>query len=189
MTEDTLPRATRVLPAGQWNAAEARDSVTLDFDDRHRRRRRYTGEGGMAFLLDLPQAVVLYDGDGLALESGGTIAVRAAPEPLVEVTAGDWAHFARISWHLGNRHLPAEIGADRILIRNDHVITAMLRGLGATLRMVQAPFNPEGGAYGEHNRQAGHHHGPQQPHHHGHDHDHDNHHDYSHDHGYGHHHH
>jgi urease accessory protein len=189
MTEDNLPRATKVLPAGQWNAAEARDSVTLDFDDRHRRRRRYIGEGGMAFLLDLPEAVVLYDGDGLVLEDGGAIAVRAAPEPLVEVTAQDRAHFARLAWHLGNRHLPAEIGADRILIRDDHVITAMLRGLGATLRTVQAPFNPEGGAYGEHNRQTGHHHGPLHSHPHDHAHGHDHGHDHSHDHGHGHHHH
>ncbi|WP_426958690.1 urease accessory protein UreE [Muricoccus radiodurans] len=182
MTDDALPRATSVIPAGHWNAAEARDAVTLDFDDRHRRRRRYTGEGGFAFLLDLPDAVVLNDGDGLALEGGGAVAVRAAPEPLVEVTAADHAHFARLAWHLGNRHLPAEIGADRILIRDDHVITAMLRGLGATLRCVQAPFNPEGGAYGEHNRQTGHHHGP--VHTHGHDHAHEHHH-----HGDGHHHH
>ncbi|WP_424135404.1 urease accessory protein UreE [Roseomonas chloroacetimidivorans] len=189
MTEDSLPRATKVLPAGQWNAAEARDSVTLDFDDRHRRRRRYIGEGGLAFLLDLPEAVVLYDGDGLVLEDGAAIAVRAAPEPLVEVTAQDRAHFARLAWHLGNRHLPAEIGADRILIRDDHVITAMLRGLGATLRTVQAPFNPEGGAYGEHNRQTGHHHGPLHSHPHDHAHGHDHGHDHSHDHGHGHRHH
>lgn len=189
MTDDTLPRATKILPSGEWNAAEARDAVTLDFDDRHRRRRRYTGEGGLAFLLDLPEAAVLYDGDGLALEDGGVVAVRAAPEPLVEVTSGDPAHFARLAWHLGNRHLPAEIGAGRILIRDDHVITAMLRGLGATLRQVQAPFNPEGGAYGEHNRQTGHHHGPQHAHHHGHDHAHDHGHDHAHGHAHGHHHH
>ncbi|MFC0407052.1 urease accessory protein UreE [Roseomonas elaeocarpi] len=189
MTDSILPRATTVLPAGRWDASAARDTITLDFDDRHRRRRRYTGEGGFAFVLDLPDAVVLRDGDGLALEGGGAVAVRAAPEPLVEVTSTDPAHFARLAWHLGNRHLPAEIDAGRILIRDDHVITAMLRGLGATLRSVQAPFNPEGGAYGEHNRQTGHHHGPQhaQGEHPqgGHEHSHG----HAHDHGDGHHHH
>jgi urease accessory protein len=160
----TLPRATRVLPAGGWIERTAKDVVTLDFDDRFRRRRRYVGEKGLAFLLDLEEAVVLRDGDGLLLEQvGGVILVRAAPEPLVEVTAGTPEQLTRLAWHLGNRHLPTEIQADRLLIREDHVIVEMLRGLGAVLRKVDAPFNPEGGAYGEHNRHAGHHH----HHHHG----------------------
>jgi urease accessory protein len=171
MTDETLPRATAIRPAGAWAPAEARDAVTLDFDDRHRRRRRYTGERGLVFLLDLPEAAVLRDGDGLVLEDGaGIVAVRAAPEPVVEVTASTPEALAHLAWHLGNRHLPAEIGAGRILIRDDHVIARMLEGLGATLRRVQAPFNPEGGAYGEHNRQ------PRYHHHHGdgrHDHHHD----------------
>jgi urease accessory protein len=80
----------------------------------------------------------------------------------------------RLAWHLGNRHLPTEIQPDRLLIRDDHVIVHMLEGLGATLRRVDAPFDPEGGAYGEHNHAPGtqrHHH-----HHHHHDHDHDHHH-------------
>jgi urease accessory protein len=178
MTETTLPRATQVLPAGEWQAGAARDRVTVDFDDRHRRRKRYTGEGGTSFLLDLPEATVLRHGDGLLLDGGGVILVQAAPEPLVEIRARDIHHLLRLAWHLGNRHLPAEIDADRILIRADHVIERMLAGLGATLAKVDAPFNPEGGAYGEHNRHAGHHHG---------DHDHD--HDHGHDHGHGHHHH
>jgi urease accessory protein len=162
MTEG-LPRATRVLPAGGWIERTARDVVLLDFDDRFRRRRRYVGQKGLEFLLDLEEATVLRDGDGLLLEAvGGVILVRAAPEPLVEVTAETPERLVRLAWHLGNRHLPTEIQADRLLIRDDHVIVEMLRGLGATLRRVEAPFSPEGGAYGEHNRQPGHHH-----HHHG----------------------
>ncbi len=171
MSDDpALPRATAVRPAGSWTPAEARDAVTLGFDDRHRRRRRYTGERGLAFLLDLAKAAVLRDGDGLALEDGGIVVVRAAPEPLVEVTAATPEALARLAWHLGNRHLPAEIGPGRILIRDDHVIVRMLEGLGATLRRVQAPFSPEGGAYREHNRQPGH------GHHHDHSHGHHHHH-------------
>jgi urease accessory protein len=166
-----LPRATQVLPGGGWVERTARDVVTLDFDDRFRRRRRYTGERGLEFLLDLEEATVLREGDGLLLEGGGVVLVRAAPEPLVEVTAETPQRLARLAWHLGNRHLPTQIEADRILIRDDHVITAMLQGLGATLRRVDAPFDPEGGAYGEPNRQPGHHH----HHHHGDDH-HDHHH-------------
>jgi urease accessory protein len=161
-----LARATAVRPAGYWPAAEARDTLTLDFDDRHRRRRRYVGERGLEFLLDLAEVAVLRDGDGLALEGGGFVLVRAAPEPLVEVTADTPERLARLAWHLGNRHLPTRIEAGRLLIRDDHVIVEMLRGLGATVRQVSEPFDPEGGAYGEHNRQ------PSHPHGHGHDHHH-----------------
>jgi urease accessory protein len=165
MDENALPRATAVKPAGHWPESEARGAVTLDFDDRHRRRRRYTAEGGLAFLLDLPEAAVLRDGDGLALEGGGFVLVRAAPEPLVEVRAETPAQLARLAWHLGNRHLPTRIEAERLLIRDDHVILDMLRGLGAAVRRVSEPFDPEGGAYGEHNRQPSHPHGHHHHHH------------------------
>ncbi|HYF06104.1 MAG TPA: urease accessory protein UreE [Acetobacteraceae bacterium] len=175
MTDAALPRATQVLRAGHWIERTAKDVVTLDFDDRFRRRKRYVGEKGLAFLLDLEEATPLRDGDGLLLDQvGGVILVRAAPEPLVEVTAATPGQLLRLAWHLGNRHLPAEIQPDRILIRDDHVIVDMLKGLGATVREVNAPFNPEGGAYGEHNRQPAHHHG----HHHHHGHDHHHHHDH-----------
>jgi len=163
-------RATAIVPAGSWTAEAACDIVTLDFDDRFRRRRAYTAEAGLAFLLDLAEATVLRDGDALRLEDGRLIAVRAAPEPLIEVTAGETIGLARLAWHLGNRHLPAEIDDARILIRHDHVIETMLRGLGAGVREVLAPFNPEGGAYGEHNRAAAH---PHAHHHDDHDHPHD----------------
>ena len=168
MTDESLPRATQVLPAGEWQVRTARDTVVVDFDDRHRRRRRYTGQKGIAFLLDLPEARVLRDGDGLLLEGGGVILVQAAPEPLVEVRGRDPQHLMRLAWHLGNRHLPAELDAERILIRDDHVIVRMLQGLGASLTKVEAPFNPEGGAYGEHSRHEAHHHGHEHPHDHSH---------------------
>jgi urease accessory protein len=153
---DTLPRATAILPAGTWSGAA--DHVTLDFDDRFRRRKRFDAAAGLSFVLDLPEATVLREGDALRLEDGRIVEIRAAPEPLLEVTPGPAMPLARLAWHLGNRHLPAEIGEARLLIRRDHVIEAMLRGLGAGLREVTAPFNPEGGAYGEHNRQPHHHH-------------------------------
>jgi urease accessory protein len=155
---ESLPRATQVLPKGGWVERTAKHIVTLEFDDRFRRRRRYVAESGFAFLLDLEEATPLRDGDGLLLEQGGVILVRAAPEPLVEVRAPTPERLMRLAWHLGNRHLPTEIQADRLLIRDDHVIVAMLQGLGAELHKVDAPFNPEGGAYGEHNRQPGHQH-------------------------------
>ena len=113
------------------------------------------GEAGLMFLLDLPEATVLRQGDGLVLEDGRIVEVRARPEPLLEICARDAHHLARLAWHLGNRHLPAAIEPGRILIRPDHVIAAMLVGLGAKVSAVEAPFDPEGGAYA-HGRVHGH---------------------------------
>ena len=167
-----MKRAIEVVRAGRWPLAERADTVTLLFDDRYRRRLRMLGDGGLDFLLDLVEPVVLHTGDGLRLEEGGYVEVKAAEEDLVEVRGRDAAAFARLAWHLGNRHLPAQIEGDRILIRDDHVIIDMLRGLGAEVRKVRAPFDPEGGAYAapandhHHSGDNGHHHD-----HHGHDHD------------------
>lgn len=140
-------RATEVLPAVQWTAHDACDHVHLDYDARHRRRMRYVAAGGTHFLLDLPRVTVMQDGDGLLLDDGRIIRVYAAEEDLVEITATDAETLVRLAWHIGNRHLPAQLDAARILIRDDHVIVAMLRGLGATVRALRAPFTPESGAY------------------------------------------
>jgi len=166
MRRMTLPTATAITPAGQFGTEAVTDTVTLDFDDRFRRRKLFHTDARRAFMLDLAEAQVMRDGDGLGLSDGSLVLVRAAPEPLLEVRAATPGDLMRLAWHLGNRHLPAELQAGRILIRFDHVIERMLTGLGATLAKVDAPFNPEGGAYGEHNRDPGHHHG------HGHDHAH-----------------
>ena len=164
-----LPTAQAITPAGQFNPDAATDTVTLDFDDRFRRRKLFHTDTRRAFMLDLAEAQVMRDGDGLALSDGSLVLVRAAPEPLLEVRAETPAALMRLAWHLGNRHLPAELQAEQILIRFDHVIERMLTGLDATLARVNAPFNPEGGAYGEHNRDPGHHHGHDHPHSHPHD--------------------
>jgi len=149
-------KATQVIPAGHWPASERKAIVTLAQHDRHRRRIRLTADDGTVFLLDLAEATVLRHGDGLKLESGGYIEVQAAPEQLIEVSAPTPELLARLAWHLGNRHLPAEIRGDRILIRDDHVIVDMLKGLGAEVKAVEAPFDPEGGAYGQHNHDPSH---------------------------------
>jgi urease accessory protein len=154
-----MKRATSVLRAGHWPKAERTDTVTLLFDDRYRRRLRMLGDGGLDFLLDLVEPVVLHTGDGLRLAEGGYVEVHAAEEDLVEVRSATAAGFARLAWHLGNRHLPAQIEAERILIRDDHVIVDMLKGLGAEVRRVRCPFDPEGGAYGQHNHDPAHQHG------------------------------
>ena len=141
-------RATEILRAGLWNG-KAADVVRLDYDHRTRRRIALTGTGGLAFLLDLAKAPVLAAGDGLKLEDGRVVAVEAAPERLMEIACADERALARIAWNLGNRHLAAEIGARVVYIREDHVIADMARGLGALVRAVERPFNPEGGAYAQ----------------------------------------
>jgi urease accessory protein len=128
------------------------DSVTLGYDDRHRRRLRLTTDRGEAVLLDLIKPQPLDDGDGLRFEEdGGWLLVRAAPEEVLEIRGADQLHLIRLAWHLGNRHLPTQILEDgRLRIRYDHVIEDMLRQQGAQLTRCQAPFQPEGGAYGGH---------------------------------------
>jgi urease accessory protein len=166
-----MDRVLEILPAGAWPASEERDSITLPYHDRHRRRLRLSGERGSDFLLDLPRTILMREGDGLKLPSGGYIRVRAAAEPLLKVTAASPVALARLAWHLGNRHLPTEIAPAHILIHRDHVIAAMLRGLGAKVEEVTAPFNPESGAYNA----ARHDHAHDHEYEHGHPHDHEHH--------------
>jgi urease accessory protein len=131
------------------------DSVTLDFEGRYLRRRRLTTDAGRTLVVDLPDAVTLGDGDAFETPDGGLVSVRAAAEPLIEVRADGPRHLARLAWHLGNRHLQVAVGDGWLRIKPDHVIEAMLAGLGARLTALEAPFDPEGGAYG-HGRTHGH---------------------------------
>jgi urease accessory protein len=139
-------RVTKVRGQHRWTDAPA-DTVVLDFDDRHRRRMAMTGTRGLEFLLDLENAVALRGGDALVLEDDRLIEVVAAPEPLLEIRGADPHHLIRVAWHLGNRHLPTQIMPKGLRIRRDHVIEAMVKGLGARVIEIEAPFDPEGGAY------------------------------------------
>src|SRR5712675_2714165 len=194
-------RATQVRAQHRWTQAPA-DTVVLDFDGRHRRRMAMTGTRGLEFLLDLENATVLRGGDALVLDDNRLIEVVAAPEPLAEIRGTDPQHLVRVAWHLGNRHLPTQITARGLRIRRDHVIEAMVRGLGARVIEIEAPFDPEGGAYaggghahapegGSHDHAAhdhvshghgGHHH--DDDHHHDDRHHHDEHCDHDHHHGH-----
>jgi urease accessory protein len=151
-------RASKVIRAGHWSGVAA-DAVLLPYDDRHRRRLAMKGAHGLEFLLDLPEATALRHGDGLVLEDGRMVEVRARPEALLTITGKDAHHLARLAWHLGNRHVSAAIEAERILIRPDHVLAEMLAGLGAKVAAVEAPFDPEGGAYAHGQHDQGHSHG------------------------------
>src|SRR3954468_12799995 len=162
-------RATEVKGQYNWKEAAA-DTVVLDFDDRHRRRMAMTGTRGLEFLLDLESAVALRGGDALVLEDGRLIEVVAAPEPLIEIRGADPAHLVRIAWHLGDRPLPTQIMAKGLRIRRDHVIEEMVKGLGARVVEIEAPFDPEGGAYAAAHGAHDHDHG-----HASHDHSHDHH--------------
>ncbi len=144
----TTARAIHVL--GGADAPDASDSVTLAHDRRHRRRMAMTTDTGRAFILDLPEAVALRDGDVLLLDDGGHVRVVAEPEPVLRITAPDAATLVRIAWHIGNRHLPAELHADYLVIADDHVIADMVTGLGGTVERTALPFHPEGGAYSGH---------------------------------------
>jgi urease accessory protein len=193
-------RATEVKRHHRWTDAPA-DTVVLDFDDRHRRRMAMTGTRGLEFLLDLEQATALRSGDALLLEDGRLIEVVAAAEPLLEIRGSDPHHLIRVAWHLGNRHLPTQIMPKALRIRRDHVIEAMVKGLGARVIEIEAPFDPEGGAYAgaahghvhegeEHHHHTGHDHAHGHAHDHGHHQDHDHHHDdhgdHEHHHGHSH---
>jgi len=165
-------RADKVIPAGQWSGAPA-DTVVLDFDERYRRRLVMTGVGGLDFLLDLGEAAMLRGGDGLRLEDGRIVEVVAAPEPLAEIRAADALALTRVAWHLGNRHLPTELMPKALRIRRDPVIEAMAEGLGARVIPLEAPFNPEGGAYVKAEASAATPHAHDHHHDHGHAHDRD----------------
>ncbi len=181
---DDLPAAGGIVPF---------DLAVLPHDERHLRRRVIELVHGDKVLVDLPEPVSLESGDVLVLEDGRHAEIIAAEEEVYDIRPKDAVHLAELAWHIGNRHLAAMIEPDRILILRDHVIKAMLEGLGATVTEVSEPFEPVRGAYsgghahghGHEQRDAfgrapgdphyGHNHGPGEHHHHGHDHDHDDH--------------
>lgn len=127
--------------------------LRLDYEGRFLRRKVVRLTDGRTLLVNLPRTTSL-DHGGVLLTEAGEIAIEAAPEPLLEITAPD---LTRIAWHVGNRHTPCQVAPGRLLIRPDHVIRDMLLKLGANLREVEEPFTPEGGAYG-HGRTHGHSH-------------------------------
>ncbi len=167
-------RATEVRRAQDAHSPDKAPVVgtaSLQHDDRHIRRKTISLTDGRRVLVDLPNAVVLSTGDDLILEDGDAVRIEAADEDLYEVRARDAMHLVELAWHIGNRHLPAAIAAHHILIGRDHVIRAMLEGLGASVRDVQMPFDPVRGAYAAahaegHHAHGGHDHGSAGRHHH-----------------------
>lgn len=152
-------RTTTVVRESEMAGRPVSDSLTLDRAARFRRRVVMATDGGQEILLDLAEATYLAHGDGLLLETGALVAIVAAAETLLEIRAGDVTALARIAWHIGNRHAPAEMTAQAIYIQPDHVLEEMVAGLGAEVHRVVRPFEPEGGAYGGKGPlERGHHH-------------------------------
>ncbi|MEZ2405393.1 urease accessory protein UreE [Bosea sp. RCC_152_1] len=180
-------RATSVVRKAAVRAERVVDTLTLDHDDRNRRRLALKADGGLDVLLDLDKATVLADGDAVKLEDGSLVQIKAAPQSLLEIRAENPLRLMRVAWHIGNRHTPAEITADAIYIENDHVLAEMVRGQGCAMTTVERPFQPERGAY-DHDHAHGHDHAHDDAcgcghDHHGHDH---HHHGHGHDHKHGH---
>jgi urease accessory protein len=164
-----MSRAIAILRAGQTRNGDVIDTLLLDYEQRRALAGALTGLKGTPVEIALPDARLATD-DCLILEDGTLVEVVARPEPLIEARAANVADMARLAWHLGDRHIPAELHERRLRVRRDPAVEKLLESLGAKLLAIEAPFEPEGGAYagGGHDH---HHHGA---HGHGHgDHGHD----------------
>ncbi len=154
-----MEHATRVILPPDKRLASPSRTITLTRENRYRRRVVLTTDCGDDFLLNLAEATYMPEGSGLTTDGGNVIIIRAAAEPLLEVTADSQLTLSRIAWHIGNRHTPAEMTGTAIYIQPDHVLADMVQGLGGTVSEIKRPFEPEGGAYGGHGSlEHGHHH-------------------------------
>lgn len=177
-----MPRALHVIAASDRNGRPIADTVILDYVQRSTSKTTVHGVRGTVINIDLHTPARLRTDDLLELDDSALVEVVAAPEPLIEARAADISALARLAWHLGDRHVPVQLLPNRIRAQRDGAIEALLKSLGAKVVHIEAPFEPEGGAY----EPAHAHHGHEHAHHH-HEHAHDHHHDHSH--GRGHHHH
>ncbi|MGE7472406.1 urease accessory protein UreE [Bosea sp. NPDC003192] len=186
-----MQRAISVVRKAAVKQDRVVETLTLDHEDRNRRRVALKGDGGQDILLDLDKPTALNDGDAVKLEDGSLVLIKAAAQKLIEITAENPLRLARVAWHIGNRHTPAEITANAIYIEHDHVLAEMIRGQGCAMADVERPFQPERGAYDHDHANCGHDHHGHDHHDHGHEHGHDHGHSHAghgHDHGHEHHH-
>ena len=151
-------RAASVVRSGEFDDARVVDCVALDADNRSRRRVVLTGQGGTTFLLDLPQASALRDGDGLVLDGGAIVRVIGVAELLAEMSAATPLAFVRLAWHLGNRHAEVAFAPGALRVRRDHVLESMAAGLGASVNPIEAVFDPEPSTPHHHDDADHHHH-------------------------------
>ena len=164
-----MPRAIRVIAAAHRHGRPLVDTVILDYAQRSAHKLTATGVKGLSIEIDLHEPARLRTDDLLELDDGTLVDVVAAPEPVIEARAADVPALARLAWHLGDRHVPVQVLPNRIRVQRNDAIETLLTSLGAKLATIEAPFEPEGGAYESH---AQHDHGDDHDHHHGHAHDH-----------------
>jgi urease accessory protein len=167
-----MPRAFAVLAATHRHDRPVVDTVILDYTQRSAQKLTVTGVKGASIKIDMDEPVRLRTDDLLVLDDGSLVEVVMAPEPLIEARVADIAALARLAWHLGDRHVPVQVLANRIRAQRDPTIETLLKSLGATLTMIEAPFEPEGGAYASSHGHDHDHDHDQQGHSHGHHHDH-----------------
>ncbi|HET9823183.1 MAG TPA: urease accessory protein UreE [Burkholderiaceae bacterium] len=183
----------KLIPQGRGLAAvllKRAATVELDWDVRQKSRFDATDSGGRALAVFLPRGTLVRGGDVLVAEDGSLVRVHAAAQPVLRITAcpehGSPLDLLRAAYHLGNRHVPLEVTPDHLQLEPDPVLADLLRTRHLIVSALQAPFEPEGGAYegGTPAHAHGHtHHG--HGHEHAHDHDHDHGRDHAHDHGDG----
>ena len=162
-----MPRVTSVLAAGHRHDRPVIDTVILDYAQRSAQKITVTGVKGGTYEIALAEPVRLRTDDLLLLDDGSLVEVVAAPEALIEARAADVAALSRLAWHLGDRHVPVQVLTNRIRARRDAGVEALLKSLGAKVTLIEAPFEPEGGAYAPRRHEHAHDH----DHHHHHDHD------------------
>ena len=166
-----MSRATSVLATADRRDRPVIDTVILDYAQRSAQKIAVTGAKGSTVEIDLHQPVRLRTDDLLLLDDGPLVEVVAAPEPLIEARAADVSALSRLAWHLGDRHVLVQVMPNRIRARRDAAVEALLKSLGAKVALIEAPFEPEGGAYPSSHGYAHHDH-DHAPDHHGHSHGH-----------------
>src|SRR5476651_200546 len=171
-----MPRASSVIAVGHRHDRPVVDTVILDYAQRSAQKATVTGIKGGRIEIDLHQPMRLHTDDLLVLDDGSLVEVVAAPEPLIEARAADLAALARLAWHLGDRHVPVQVLPNRIRARRDGAIESLLTTLGAKVTLIESPFEPEGGAYAQHEDPSCDHHDHDHDHHHEHGHHHHHHH-------------
>ncbi|HEY4142253.1 MAG TPA: urease accessory protein UreE [Pseudolabrys sp.] len=142
-----MPRATSVINVALRHDRPVTDTVILDSAQRSAQKVMVTGARGTVVDIDLHMPVRLRTDDLLLLEDGTLVEVVAAPEPLIEARATDLPGLSRLAWHLGDRHIPVQVLSNRVRALRDAATETLLKSLGAKITMIDAPFEPEGGAY------------------------------------------
>lgn len=161
-----MPRATRILHVTERRDTAALDTLILTHAQRQAQKGFLFGVKGTCVEIDFAETVRLRTDDALVLDNGGLVEIVAEPEPLIEVRAADLPALARLAWHLGDRHVPIQVLERRLRLKRDPAIETLLESLGAKIVPIEAPFEPEGGAYDaaavdhhhEHDEHCGHDH-------------------------------